>query len=371
MDQEKDFLDNLLDSVIVVDKAGKIREVNQAGLKLLGYKREDLIMLPFKKICKNFSMADLKNKIPLPEQELIYLNKEGKGILVSVNITARVFYPDGFVFMARDISKIKDLISKLTLSQEELKTSYEQLQTSKDDLVRSEKLAFTGRIAASIAHEIRNPLANVSMSIQQIKKLLNLREQGSKYIEITQRNTERINFLITELLNSARPAKLNLQVYNIHKLLKEVLEFNKARINLQRIKIIKNFIHQASMLKIDREQIHRTFTNLILNAIEAMPKGGTLRILTELNKNSFLVKIEDTGRGIFEKDIIRVFDPFFSTKSEGVGLGLTICYGIIVSHGGTIEVESKPRQGSTFTVSLPSKAKIRGRVTYGRDKMGY
>jgi len=354
VDQEKNFLDNLLDSTIAVDKEEKIREVNQATLKLLGYKRrEEIIGLPFEKICKNFSVADLKDKLPLAEQELIYLNKEGEKIPVSVNITTRIYYPDDIIFMGRDISKIKDLISDLTQSQKELKASYEQLQAGKDDLVRSEKLAYTGRIAASIAHEIRNPLANVSMSMQQIKKVLSPRVQGSKHIGILERNIERINFLITELLNSARPVKLNLKACNIHKFLKEVLGSHKTKIDLQRIKVIKNFSPQAPILTIDQEQMQRAFTNLINNAIEAMPGGGTLTILTELNGNYFLVKIKDTGKGIPEKDVIRIFDPFFSTKTQGVGLGLTICYGIIVSHGGTIEVESKFKKGSFFTVSLP------------------
>ncbi|MFZ2603261.1 MAG: PAS domain S-box protein, partial [Candidatus Omnitrophota bacterium] len=158
-DHEKDFLDNIVDSVIAVDKEDKIRELNQATLVLLGYKKkEDFITLPFEKICNNFSLNGLRDKIPLAEQELMYLNKEGKEISVSVNISSRVSYPDDIIFMARDISKIKDLISDLTQSQKELKASYEQLQAGKDDLVRSEKLAYTGRIAASIAHEIRNPL---------------------------------------------------------------------------------------------------------------------------------------------------------------------------------------------------------------------
>jgi PAS domain S-box-containing protein len=374
-DHEKDFLDNIVDSVIAVDKEAKIREVNQATLKLLGYKRrEEIITLAFEKICKNFSVASLKDKLPLAEQELMYLNKEGKEIPVSVNISSRVSYPDDIVFMARDISKIKDLINDLTQSQKELKASYEQLQAGKDDLVRSEKLAYTGRIAASIAHEIRNPLANVSMSVQQIKKVLNLKSQGSKHIEIVERNIERINFLITELLNSARPVKLNLKACNIHKFLKEVLESHKTKIDLQGIKVIKNFSPQTPILTIDQEQMQRAFTNLINNAIEAMPGGGILTILTELNGNYFLVKIKDAGKGIPEKDIIRIFDPFFSTKPGGVGLGLTICYGIIVSHGGTIEVESKFKKGSLFTVSLPieqrsthtqRESKISEATTYG------
>ncbi|MBU4252952.1 MAG: PAS domain S-box protein [Candidatus Omnitrophica bacterium] len=358
-DQEKDFLDSIVDSVIALDKEGKIRELNQATLNLLGYKKkEDLITLPFEKICKNFSLKDLRNKIPLAEQELMYLNKEGKEIPASVNISMRASYPDDTVFMARDISKIKELVDELTRSQEGLKTSYTELKVSKDDLVRSEKLAYTGRIAASIAHEIRNPLTNVSMSVQQLKKGNKIKQEGFKHVDIVERNIERINYLITELLNCARPAKLNLKPYDIHKVLKDVLESNKAKIDLQKIKVTKNFSSKLPVLKIDREQIERAFLNLITNAIEAMPRGGNLTIITELNGNFFRVKIHDTGKGIPEKDIIKIFDPFFSTKPQGVGLGLSICYGIIVSHGGTIEVESKSRIDSTFTVSLPTEQRL-------------
>ena len=357
-DHEKDFLDNILDSVIAVDKEGKIRELNQATLKLLGYKKkEDLITLPFKEICNNFSLSGLRDKIPLAEQELMYFNKEGKEIPVSVNISSRVSYPDDIIFMARDISKIKELILELTQSRENLRTSYTELKVSKDELVRSEKLAFTGRIAASIAHEIRNPLTNVFMSVQQLKKGNKIKQEGFKHTEIVERNIERINYLITELLNCARPTKLNLRAYDIHKVVKEVLESNKAKISLQKIKVTKDFTPKASILKIDKEQIERAFLNLIINAIEAMPRGGNLTIITELNGNFFRVKIQDAGKGIPEKDIIKIFDPFFSTKPQGVGLGLTICYGIIVSHGGTIEVESKFKKGSLFTVSLPIEQK--------------
>jgi len=355
IDREKDFLDSIVDSVIAVDKEGGIREVNQATLKLLGYKKtEALMMLPFEKICKNFSLRGLRDKIPLAEQELMYLNKDGKEIPVSVNISSRVSYPEDIIFMARDVSKIKDLIFDLTQSREELRTSYAELEVNKDELVRSEKLAYTGRIAASIAHEIRNPLANISMSVQQLKKgHKKVQEPGFKHIEIIERNIERINYLITELLNCARPTKLNLQPYDIHKVIKDVLESNKAKISLQRIKVTEDFTSKPSTLRIDKEQIERAFLNLIINAIEAMPRCGNLTITTELNGNFFLAKIHDAGIGIPEKDIIKIFDPFFSTKSGGVGLGLTICYGIIVSHGGTIEVESKSRKGSIFIVSLP------------------
>ncbi len=374
LDQEKISLDSIVtDSVIMIDKEGKIRDVNQGALDLLGYQRsEEIIMSAFGKICQNFSVADLREKIPLAEQELIYLHKEGRGIPVSVNITGRISYPEDLILIGRNMRKVKELIGELTESQKELKISYEQLQTNKDDLIRSEKLAYTGRVSASIAHEIRNPLANISMSVQQLQKISkkNANEKSFKHLQIIERNTERINFLITELLNSARPSKLNLQFCDIHHAINAVLNSVQAKIQLYKIKVIKDFIPSSSLLKIDKEQIERALLNLVLNAVEAMPRGGALTIMTEFNENHFVIKIMDTGKGIPEKDLIRIFDPFFSTKQGGVGLGLTICYGIIASHGGAIEVESKPKKGSTFIVSLPPAAKINQSINQASRNRG-
>ena len=266
----------------------------------------------------------------------------------------------GLVGIIRDITERKQteqrhakIVEAEKKKAEELEKAYADLQASKDALVHSEKLAYTGRIAASIAHEIRNPLTNVAMSIHQLKKAVKPENHGVKHIEIVERNTERINYLITELLNCARPPKLNIQPYNIHKILKNVLESTKAKIRSHRIKVDKKFSFRPFKIMIDKEQMERVFLNIVLNAIEAMPKGGKLTIIPELNGTLFVVKIQDTGKGIPEKDIMRIFDPFFSSKPEGIGLGLTLCYGIVVSHGGTIEVESKPKKGTIFTVSLP------------------
>ena len=242
---------------------------------------------------------------------------------------------------------------------------------SKDELIRSERLAFTGRIAASIAHEIRNPLTNVIMSIQQLKKAINPENPKVRHIDIIERNTERIKYLITELLNCARPAKLNIYPYDIHIVLKNILESANVKIRSQKIKVIKNFTSKPSTISIDKEHMERTFSNIVTNAIDAMPKGGILTIITEGNGDCFMVKVQDSGKGIPEKDIIRIFDPFFSSKPKGVGLGLTVCYGIIVSHGGTIEVESKLRRGSIFTVSLPVEQREFQGDTRSANKMGY
>jgi len=256
--------------------------------------------------------------------------------------------------------KLRELVDKTTRSQEELKASYSELKASKDDLVRSEKLAYTGRIAASIAHEIRNPLTNVFMSVRQLKKGGRIKPEGLKHSEIIERNVDRINFLITELLNCARPAKLNPQPYDIHRVIKDALVSDRGKIRSQKVKVVKLLSAKPSILKIDKEHMGRVLLNLITNAVDAMPGGGDLTIRTEINKDLFMIKVQDTGTGIPEKDIIKIFDPFFSTKSQGVGLGLTTCYGIVVSHGGTIEVESKWRKGTTFIISLPREREREG-----------
>ena len=230
-----------------------------------------------------------------------------------------------------------------------------QVDHREEESVLSERLAFTGRIAASIAHEIRNPLSNVSMSVQQLRDAFAENSPWAKHIDIIIRNTERINFLITELLNCARPPKLNIQPHDINGILESTLDSIKTKVASQNIEVRKRYCSGSSVIHVDKEQINRVFSNVMINAVEAMPNKGRMYIDTEVEGKSFIVKIRDTGRGIPEEDIIRIFDPFYSTKPSGVGLGLSMTYGIVVSHGGTIGVESERKRGALFTIALPVK----------------
>jgi len=233
--------------------------------------------------------------------------------------------------------------------------SYDMHTNQKDESAHSERLAFTGRIAASIAHEIRNPLGNVSMAVQQLRDAFTGDSPWAKHIEVIIRNTERINFLITELLNCARPPKLNIRPHDIHKILESILDSIKTKIASQRIVVSKQFNSQMPSINVDKEQIERVFLNVMINSLESMSNGGNMTITTEMEGDFLVVKIRDTGEGIPEEDIIRIFDPFFSTKPSGVGLGLSTTYGVVVSHGGTIDVESERNRGTLFVISLPTK----------------
>jgi len=233
------------------------------------------------------------------------------------------------------------------------KDSPDGLGKRKEESIQSERLAFTGRIAASIAHEIRNPLGNVSMCVQLLRGAFTEDSPWAKHIDVIIRNTERINFLITELLNCARPPKLNIQPHDIHEILEGILDFIKTKTGSQHIEVTKSFSPQIPPINVDKEQIDRAFSNVILNAVESMPDGGKMTVITEIEGDFLVVKIQDSGEGIPEDDIIMIFDPFFSTKPSGTGLGLSTTYGIIASHDGTITVESERGNGTVFTVSLP------------------
>jgi signal transduction histidine kinase len=223
----------------------------------------------------------------------------------------------------------------------------------KEESIQSERLAFTGRIAASIAHEIRNPLGNVSMCVQLLRGAFTEDSPWAKHIDVIIRNTERINFLITELLNCARPPILNIQPHDIHEILEGILDSIKTKIGSQHIVVSKSFNPQIPSINVDKEQIGRAFLNVTINAVESMPDGGKMTIFTDIEGDFLVMKIKDSGEGIPEDDIIMIFDPFFSTKSSGTGLGLSTTYGIIASHDGTITVESERGNGTVFTISLP------------------
>jgi PAS domain S-box-containing protein len=259
-------------------------------------------------------------------------------------------FPEGAIITAIDITERKKAEEKLIRAKEELELAHNKLLEAS----QSERLALTGRIAANIAHEIRNPSTSVSLALAQLSGTLKPKERQVKYLEIIERNINRINYLIDEMLNCARPPELNLKPHDIHEILKLAIESAELKMAVKKIKLVKKFTSADSTLNVDKEQIGRVFLNIIINAIDAMSKkGDILTIGTENNGESFQIKIKDTGKGIPEGDIIKIFDPFFTSKPSGIGLGLATCYSVVVSHGGTIEVSSEVSKGTTFTVTLP------------------
>ncbi|MFQ5645728.1 MAG: sensor histidine kinase [bacterium] len=233
--------------------------------------------------------------------------------------------------------------------------AYDELQKAQSRLIQSEKLAATGKLVASIAHEINNPMYGIQGCLKSIIKNKSLSETDRNFTKLAIKETYRISNLIRQLQDFHKPGESEMALCDLHELLENVLLFNKSYLNSQNIKLIKQFSSQPIKLNVIEDQIKQVVTNLISNAVKAMPNSGTLIIQTECEDRFAKICFGDTGHGISERNLPHIFEPFFTTgkKVKGVGLGLSVAYGIIKKHKGKIEVTSLKNQGTTFTILLP------------------
>jgi signal transduction histidine kinase len=222
------------------------------------------------------------------------------------------------------------------------------------ELMDAEKLAVTGRVSRTIAHEVRNPLTNIDLSLQQLKEELQTEgEAASQFLDIIGRNSKRINQLITELLNSSKPTQIEVKECNVNELLEDTLQLAIDRIHLKKIRLVKEYGNNIPSVMLDAEKIKTALLNLFINAVEAMEEEkGILTIRTRSAANRCVIEVEDNGIGISKENLENLFVPFFSKKSKGMGLGLTAAQNIIISHKGTIDVESTVGKGTKFTVTF-------------------
>ncbi len=223
------------------------------------------------------------------------------------------------------------------------------------ELLQTEKLASSGRIARTIAHEVRNPLTNILLAADQVRRDMGeaIHADTAVMLEMIHRNGHRINQLITDLLASTEFPPLEYQRISIHTLLDQSLAAAQDRIQLKDLRVVKEYAGGADEVLVDVEKMQIAFLNIIINAVEAMEPGqGILRLKTEREGNQCLVSIADNGSGIAPDALTKLFEPYFSGKQNGNGLGLTHTYTIILTHKGSISVESKVGQGTTFRVTL-------------------
>lgn len=220
-------------------------------------------------------------------------------------------------------------------------------------LLMAEKLTVTGTIARTIAHELRNPLTNLNLSLDQLQEELPENSDGEFYIEILHRNIGRIENLISELLNSSKPKEYSFQNKPLKDTIRSAIELVEDRYLLKKMEIKTSF-EELPLISHDPDQLKIAFVNLMINASEAMKKGeGVLNITTEKAGDEVLISFSDNGNGINKESLPRLFEPFYSkSKEKGMGLGLTTVQNIINGHHGHIEVESEVGQGTTFMIYL-------------------
>ena len=306
------------------------------------------VTIPAKKLIGGFhEIADgnLSKKIDIP------VNDE-------MGILARAFN-----HMAEDLKKADEELKEWGQTLEEkVEQKAAELKNIQEKLIQTEKMAAMGIMAAGVAHEINNPLGIISMYAEMSRdEILNQQEESAREIEenmsLIIRKVQDASRIVRNLLEFSRQTKAEKGSVDINQNIGKILAIIRNQAEIQNVKIETDFGPELPPLFADGSKLEQVWTNISVNALQVMPKGGTLTIATRLvpNQKAIEVKFSDTGPGIMKENLPKIFDPFFTTKEtgKGTGLGLSVSYGIIQEHEGTIMVESQPGQGATFIIRLP------------------
>ncbi|MDQ0816762.1 two-component system sporulation sensor kinase C [Bacillus pumilus] len=345
--------DNLQEIVFETNEKGEIIFLNQAWTQMTGYDIEECLGTMYnqyfdqeERVVQHL-LSVIKEHKDAGRVELQLLHKEGKKVWGDVHY--KLYFDEHHQFTG-GIGTVAD-ITKQKQAKLELERSNQQLQ------MQAQKLAVAGQIAAGIAHEVRNPLTSVNGFLQLMKTQY---PERTDYFDIIFSEIKRIDFVLSELLVLAKPQAVHFQEVQLHELLEQVITLLKTNAVLSNIDLKQPFKKQdAGAILADANQMKQLFINLIKNAIEAMPEGGSIYISTEKVLNEWKITIQDEGNGMSEEDIQKIYDPFFSTKKEGTGLGLTICATILKDHQGRMDVSSELGKGTAFQIYLPVCQKSR------------
>lgn len=232
------------------------------------------------------------------------------------------------------------------------------LKDAERELRNSEKMILTGKMTRTVAHEIRNPLTNILLSLKQLEKKIDMEndKDAATFMQIAEKNTTVINSLIDEMLKASNPGEMNMQAHSLNDILKESAEFCRDRVELKGVKLVMELDDAVSCRELDKDQLKRAFSNVIINAIEAMSESEekVLTLRTKMEDDVCIISIADTGEGIEESKINELFEPFYTKKASGMGLGLTTVKSIIKQHNAEIKVRSTVGKGTTFEFHFPN-----------------
>jgi len=254
-----------------------------------------------------------------------------------------------FLFVGYTSSVFSEMVRQKNRKLLERTKELEEIQ---EKLVQKERLAAMGEMAAGLAHEIRNPLSVIRNSIYFLQEVLSSKEKKKveKHLKIIDKEIDETASIIEELLNFTREVKPELSWTKIDDLIKESLESCPIP---HRIRLVMKMGKDVPRMKLDKIQMRQALKNLITNAVQAMPQGGDLKISTMVNKRHLIISVSDTGEGISKKNLEKVFQPLFTTRARGIGLGLAITKRLLTANHGKIEVESREGEGTTFYLKFP------------------
>ena len=353
LEDVRNFTESIIQSIgsgiIITEMDDTITYVNRAGEKILGYSKEELIG-------KSFSIFALRERQSIVHSLLnnpddLDTRKEGW-----MRKKDYIEFPVGFT-INNHLSVRGEMIGKIVIFRD--LTNLNKIQ---EEILRMDRLVSLGKLSSGIAHELRNPLAGIKTTAQALGEELSKDDPKREYLNRITKEIDRLNELLKTFFSFAKPQQLNLVHCDIKAIINEIIPFLIKEIAEKGIRFVETYPPQLPKIKVDKNQMHQVFLNLFLNAIQAMPNGGELKIEVspeisrsqDGSKKKFIkIVISDTGTGIPTNIVQKIFDPFFTTKPRGIGLGLSITYQIIKKHGGNIKVESQLERGTSFMISLP------------------
>jgi len=318
--------------LLMINSQGRIRSFNRGAERITGYTLEDVYDWDIREIFPGFAVFDEEFHI-VKRGEASFRGKDGTskvfGYASSV-VQGEVDAAPGLLVTFQDLTRLKEM-------EEELK--------------RADRLAAVGQLAAGMAHEIRNPLASISGSVQLLMEGEHVSEQDRRLMRIVVKEAERLSGLLSDFLFYARPASPKCEVTDVSALLDELTDMAGADPRFAAVTIAREYGARVQMV-LDRQQMLQALWNLAINGAEAMPEGGQLYL--GIGPAAGTLFVEDSGEGVPESLRGKIFDPFFTTKERGTGLGLATVYAVVDAHGGKVEVSPGRDSGSRFVIHLPS-----------------
>jgi PAS domain S-box-containing protein len=330
-EESKDFL-------FICDIEGSIGDFNTAASMLTGYQASDLTGRYIQSMVDDPQFSAVWKNLarePVSDMEVRLLTADGEKRYCVFSATRETDGENAYIQ-----GRFHDITARKQSERERL---------------FSEKLAVTSRLVRMLAHEVRNPLTNVNLSAEQLE--MELLDEGQKlYTQIIKRNCTRINDLITRLLQPSSSVDIVLAMNSVHDVLDDAIEAAYDRVQLKKITIVRAYAEENFLIPLDAVSLSMAFLNLITNAIEAMdPEKGVLRITTRNQADAIQILFSDNGSGISEENMDKIFEPYFTGKNSGMGIGLATTLHILHAHHGRIDVESDIGEGTTFTISFPEK----------------
>ena len=331
------ILTNINSGLMVVNAAGRIRSFNHAASKITGYRLEDVYNRPIEAIFPEFDSFDPVSLEGVDRGEMQYCRSAAETLILGYSasrVVDRNSTSLGLLIAFQDLTEFKELEGQLQ---------------------RADRLAAVGRLASGMAHEIRNPLASISGSVQLLLEDDKVNAEDRRLMNIVIKEADRLSLLLSDFLTFARPAPLQIESIDVASLLDELIALLNASGQFQNV-IIEKAYHGPNRMNVDPQKMHQVLWDLLLNAGEAASPAGRIRV--EINGDQGEIIIEDTGSGIVEEDRDKLFEPFYTTKDTGTGLGLANAYANIGAHRGRITVESGSLGGARFVIELPEQCRV-------------